>query len=245
MEGCSNFDAKGVNATDELDDGSSSWVAACQEGDLAIVKQFMVKGQSVAAMNAGLRHAAGAGKAEIVSYLLPRGAIVDGSDAKGFPPLFFAEKVVIWGSARCWSEMRLKRPRNQMKEVPRVIYFLDKVKNVDYKNSLGTTALIAASSHGKANVVSYLLSQGARIDETDAIGYTPLYVAAQFGHLKVCQQLFVKGSDPLSKLKHWTVFWPTYVLFEAVLYVPSMFLSWLPLYMLVKTIIVLYMMFVI
>jgi len=60
----------------------------------------------------------------------------------------------------------------------------------------GSTLLIAASSNGHLDIVSYLLKKGAIVDKRDKYGVTAVYYAARRRHLDVLRLLLESGGDP-------------------------------------------------
>jgi uncharacterized protein len=66
---------------------------------------------------------------------------------------------------------------------------------VNAKNSVGTTALMAAAFAGHTQVVEALLSRGANANVKDAQGRTALMAAAINGVDDAAQTLIAKGAD--------------------------------------------------
>ena len=64
-----------------------------------------------------------------------------------------------------------------------------------------TTALIAASEYGHADVVRELIGAGARLNETTTGRWTALTLAATRGHFEVVKVLLEGGADPNMETK--------------------------------------------
>lgn len=60
-------------------------------------------------------------------------------------------------------------------------------------------ALLAASSGGHAEIVSYLIGKGAAVDKKDHHGQTPLMAALIVGHTEIVELLVARGADVNAK----------------------------------------------
>lgn len=69
--------------------------------------------------------------------------------------------------------------------------------DVNWRDSIGETALFGAAALGHVEVVRFLLDRGAvcNISE-ESIGYTPLHWAASHGNLETIKVLVDAGADP-------------------------------------------------
>ena len=77
----------------------------------------------------------------------------------------------------------------------RLASILGYVRNINYANSLGQTALHKAARNGRLDVVELLLLQGASIEATDFCNSTPLSIAAGKGHTSIVEPLLSKGAS--------------------------------------------------
>ena len=69
--------------------------------------------------------------------------------------------------------------------------------NVNWRDSIGETALFGAAASGRVEVVRYLLGVGADCNIAESsIGYTPLHWAASHGNLETIEVLVAAGADP-------------------------------------------------
>jgi ankyrin repeat protein len=69
--------------------------------------------------------------------------------------------------------------------------------NVNWRDSIGETALFGAASWGHVEVVRYLIGVGADCNIAESsIGYTPLHWAASHGNLETIKALVEAGADP-------------------------------------------------
>ena len=72
---------------------------------------------------------------------------------------------------------------------------------VIWRGNGNTTALIAASEYGHADVVRELIGAGARLNETTTGRWTALTLAATRGHFEVVKVLLEGGADPNMETK--------------------------------------------
>lgn len=70
--------------------------------------------------------------------------------------------------------------------------------------SIGTRALMFASTHGHVEVVQLLLAKGADANAKDEEGYTSLIDASAYGHKEVVQLLLAKRADANAKANNGT-----------------------------------------
>jgi ankyrin repeat protein len=69
--------------------------------------------------------------------------------------------------------------------------------DVNWRDSVGETALFGACAWGRLEVVRYLLEVGARHDLRESFsGLTPLHWAASHGNIDTIRALLEAGSDP-------------------------------------------------
>lgn len=84
--------------------------------------------------------------------------------------------------------------RGDLKEVTRLI---ETGADVNWRDSIGETALFGAAAWGHVEVVRYLLSVGADCNIVESSsGYTPLHWAASHGNLETIKLLVEAGADP-------------------------------------------------
>jgi len=82
-------------------------------------------------------------------------------------------------------------------DLERVTRLVERGADVNWRDSIGETALFGAAGWGHAEVVRYLL--GVRADcniAESTMGYTPLHWAASHGNLETIQILVEAGADP-------------------------------------------------
>jgi ankyrin repeat protein len=69
--------------------------------------------------------------------------------------------------------------------------------DVNWRDSIGESALFGASSWGNVAVVRFLLNAGADCNLSEnSLGYTPLHWAASHGNLETLKALIDAGADP-------------------------------------------------
>ena len=108
-----------------------------------------------------------------VSLLLRRGADLEGSDAEGQRPLFYAAQF----------------------NKPALVSLLLDAGASHAPASDGTTPLSVACQIGYLPIVQQLLVRGADVDLKDEDGYSPLFVAAQEGHVEIIRALIDSGAQ--------------------------------------------------
>ncbi len=83
-------------------------------------------------------------------------------------------------------------------DLEEVIRLIESGADVNWRDSIGETALFGAAAAGQyLEVVRYLLSVGASCNMVEStIGYTPLHWAASHGNLETIQILVEAGADP-------------------------------------------------
>jgi hypothetical protein len=75
---------------------------------------------------------------------------------------------------------------------------LDLGADVNTANSVGATALMAATFRGNAELVTFLLDKHADINQASSPGKTALIYAAQYNHPDLIKLLLKRGADPKS-----------------------------------------------
>ena len=79
--------------------------------------------------------------------------------------------------------------------IKRLKYTLGYVRDINFMDDTGATALHTAASGGYNDIVQLLLTKGASIEATDKYYYTPLHYAAQFGHTSTVELLLTNGAS--------------------------------------------------
>ena len=69
------------------------------------------------------------------------------------------------------------------------------VRDINFMDDTGATALHKAASGGYNNIVQLLLSKGASIEATDKDNHSPLHLAAWNGHISTMELLLSKGAS--------------------------------------------------
>lgn len=80
-------------------------------------------------------------------------------------------------------------------DIGRAKYLLSKGADVNERNSLGVTPLMAACYKGTIDMAKLFLESGADINATTPKGLTPLMGAVQAGHRELVKFLLSKGAD--------------------------------------------------
>jgi len=134
---------------------------AVKEGDIAKVKNLLIRGANVNAKDKDgrtpLHHAATIGHVEIARFLLERGANVNAKDKDGRTPLHHAATI---------GHVEIAR------------FLLERGANVNAKGKNGNTPLHYAVRNGHVEVVNLLLENGANPEIKGEFGDTPLDLAS-------------------------------------------------------------------
>jgi ankyrin repeat protein len=72
-------------------------------------------------------------------------------------------------------------------------------RNVDDRDALHQTTLVAASWVGNLEVAQLLIKYGVDVNSASGIGETPLHAASPFGHLDTVHLLLDYGADVNAK----------------------------------------------
>lgn len=121
-----------------------------------------------------LHHAAGAGKAAAVEFLLGRGASVSGVDAQPQTPLHAAAR---GGSVAVGRRLAAKGAP------------------IDAKNEYGVTPLYIAAENGRTGFVEFLLDGGAKVGEPSRTGKTAWHIAGESGCSALADLLRARGAS--------------------------------------------------
>jgi len=124
--------------------------------------------------NSFLHLAVRAGNADIVKFLVSRGADVNIKDIYGQTPIQIA-------------------PHSGNVEV--VIQLVSKGAEINIENSIGRTPLHDAVYHNQYQIVKYLISQGAEIDTKDIRGKTPLHYGVINNNVEISKYLIITGAE--------------------------------------------------
>ena len=81
-------------------------------------------------------------------------------------------------------------------DVSEVRAIIEHGADVNWRDSIGESAIFGAAAWGHSSVVSYLVSVGAEVNLSEkGRGYTPLHWAASHGNLETLEILIRAGSD--------------------------------------------------
>ena len=75
-----------------------------------------------------------------------------------------------------------------------VKFWLDKGKDVNYKNKYGQNALMTAAKHGQTEMVQFLLEKGAKVNEVAKDGSTALLYAINEDYTEIVKVLLDNGA---------------------------------------------------
>lgn len=116
-------------------------------------------------------------RAEVVAFLLKKGANVDMKNRKGKAALHYAAQYAAL-------------------DVLKVLFKFQSKKTLEQPGPEKRTALIVAATKGHLQVVEMLLEQGANVKKRDKQRRTALLQAVKNGHADVASVLLAHGADP-------------------------------------------------
>ncbi len=160
------------------------------------------------------------GHYDIVTYLLDHGAVIDRANRKGETALFAAiaggdmklvELLLAHGADANEREQenrfdRIAAARQSMGRHSALTYAVSKGRygiaealidagaDIDYRASMGKTALFLAAESGQTRLAELLLAKGADVNIASSTGLTALMEAAKKGNVALAQSLLLKGS---------------------------------------------------
>ena len=79
-------------------------------------------------------------------------------------------------------------------DTKRCISSLEYIRNIDFKDDQGETALHKAASGGHQDIAQLLLQKGASMKTKDRDHSTPLHLAAGHGHTSMVELLLDDGT---------------------------------------------------
>ncbi len=177
---------------------------AIKLGNLPFVEQLIKKGALVEYNHATPLHlAAGFGKPDLIAYCLSQGISLEATDERGRTPLYYAAKYAEPAISLFLLDQGAKFDlsfyhqrydqrfhtnallvalyRQNLTAVPFLIEYV--VKNnlsLDFKDSMGHSALHAAVKHAELHILKLLFEKGATIPSIEEKGYHPLIKSIVF-----------------------------------------------------------------
>ncbi|MCM8537703.1 MAG: ankyrin repeat domain-containing protein [Lentisphaeraceae bacterium] len=183
------FLAAGDDASFENRYGTSALSIACENANLAIVKELTANGASIKEKILGetpLMIASRTGNADLVSYLIEKEAKVNFVSPRGYTPLLWA---VNEGHTKV-ADVLIKAGAD-----PRFTH-----------KKTGLTPLVIATRDGRLKIVELLLANGcdpnqavvakAQDKRNVATGMPPLRIALENAHYELALKLVEAGADP-------------------------------------------------
>ena len=152
---------------------------ACERGKLDFVKLLLNAGATLD-LSRGLHYASQGGYADVVSFLLNKGAPPNAKDSEGRTALQLAVST---------------RDRKDRTALVRALLEGGADPKVSAYYALHTPLHLAAA-FGATEMVALLIQHGASLDVIDKDGSTPLHIAAKYGRTNVVEILIRAGADP-------------------------------------------------
>jgi len=150
---------------------------AARQGDLAAVKSFEAKNQSVVAQDAlgstPLHHAAAGGHEDVAAYLLDRGADPNLVNSDGFTPL---HNCALTGDSAT------------------AALLVARGSSVYMRDNLQQTPLNCCALKNNLGVAKALVANGADVNDMNENGWTPLRVARYAKHPEIEAWLLQNGA---------------------------------------------------
>ncbi|KAJ5914570.1 hypothetical protein N7504_003453 [Penicillium tannophilum] len=161
-----------------------------------------------------LNVAAHLGHAEVIKFLIEKGADISKPNSTGWTPVYSAAegghlevvKILVGNGAD------IDIPNNTsmtplygaaLKNHPHVVeYLLEKGAKINAQHENGWTALNCAAEDGFVEVAKLLIDHGADLELANDTEMTPLYSAALNGHSKVLKLLLEKGAKYVTPNKN-------------------------------------------
>lgn len=188
---------------------------AAKDGDFETVKKLLEKDPNL--LNTGNRlqqtpllMASYEGHANIVLFLIEKGAKIDQPDSFGATPLHMA---VLGGQTEIvelliskGADVNIKSKNGKIplqmafeKDAPDIVeVFIKQGLAINSNiNQYGRTLLHEAAIMGKIKIASFLIDKGAVIDARDKDGKSPLDLALICDHQNVAELLISKGAKPV------------------------------------------------
>ena len=166
------FVAKGDDINVKADNGESPLHAACESGQLAIVRYLCVHGALLDLHdnngNTALHVAVGNGHLDVTRVLVEKGANLCAADASGSTALHLAAKGGYLNIVQCLA---------------------DSSAPTDMRNAKKETALLVVSAEGHEKIVRFLIEEGAGIGVRDIERKTAFDIATEKGYTAITQLL--------------------------------------------------------
>lgn len=135
---------------------------------------------------------------EIVNLLLERGASPNTPEERGYTPLIYAamhkHSAVVARLREAGATVGMVEAA-LLGEEALVRTFLEVGVDIDTRNSVGFTPLMAACAGGHLSLAQFLIKQGADILAQTKHGLTPARLAAAYNHVPLLELLIQSGLD--------------------------------------------------
>jgi ankyrin repeat protein len=188
----------------------SRFCDAVQHGDLALLRRLVKKSPKIVNQpclygRMPLENAALEGRADVVRFLVERGADIHARNSNGATAIFMAARsgndtivryLLANGASPRDLDFRKQSPLFRAGSPAIAAILIEEGIPLNDADSSGVTPLLSAVMGDRSDVAGYLLDRGAAADSYSNNGEIPLHYAAKKGNTLLVRLLLEHGADP-------------------------------------------------